>query len=195
EGQLEVFYQPRLNLKEGRLDAAEALVRWNHPQQGLMAPGYFIALAEETGLIIPLGEFVLRQACRQAHQWQQDGLAQIRVSVNLSVRQLRQGNFVSLVRQVLEETGLPPHMLELELTESQLLDDIDNAISISRQLRALGVKLAIDDFGTGYSSLSYLKRFPVDFVKIDRSFISELEQFGDDAAIVRAIIAMVHSLE
>ncbi len=195
EGQLEVFYQPRLNLKKGRLDAAEALVRWNHPQQGLMAPGYFIALAEETGLIIPLGEFVLRQACRQARQWQQDGLAQIRVSVNLSVRQLRQGNFVSLVRQVLEETGLPPHMLELELTESQLLDDIDNAISISRQLRALGVKLAIDDFGTGYSSLSYLKRFPVDFVKIDRSFISELEQFGDDAAIVRAIIAMVHSLE
>jgi len=195
EGQLEVFYQPRLNLAEDRLDAAEALVRWNHPQQGLLAPGYFIALAEETGLIIPLGEFVLRQACRQARQWQLDGLAAIRVSVNLSVKQLRQGNFVSLVRQVLEDTGLPAHMLELELTESQLLDDIDNAISISQQLRALGVKLAIDDFGTGYSSLSYLKRFPVDFVKIDRSFISELEQFGDDAAIVRAIIAMVHSLE
>ncbi|MHB0817926.1 putative bifunctional diguanylate cyclase/phosphodiesterase [Stutzerimonas stutzeri] len=195
EGQLEVFYQPRLNLVEDRLDAAEALVRWHHPQQGLLAPGYFIALAEETGLIIPLGEFVLRQACRQARQWQQDGLAEIRVSVNLSVKQLRQGNFVSLVRQVLEDTGLPAQMLELELTESQLLDDIDNAINISRQLRALGVKLAIDDFGTGYSSLSYLKRFPVDFVKIDRSFISELEQFGEDAAIVRAIIAMVHSLE
>ncbi len=195
EGQLELFYQPRLNLTEGRLEAAEALVRWNHPQQGLLAPNYFIALAEETGLIIPLGEFVLRQACRQARQWQLDGLGTIRVSVNLSVKQLRQGNFVSLVRQVLEETGLPAHLLELELTESQLLDDIDNSISISQQLRALGVKLAIDDFGTGYSSLSYLKRFPVDFVKIDRSFISELEQFGDDAAIVRAIIAMVHSLE
>ena len=195
EGQLELFYQPRMNLKDNRLEAAEALVRWNHPQQGLLAPGYFIALAEETGLIIPLGEFVLRQACRQARQWQLDGLATIRVSVNLSAKQLRQGNFVSLVRQVLEETGLPAHLLELELTESQLLDDIDNSISISQQLRSLGVKLAIDDFGTGYSSLSYLKRFPVDFVKIDRSFIAELEQFGEDAAIVRAIIAMVHSLE
>ncbi|CDZ95414.1 putative bifunctional diguanylate cyclase/phosphodiesterase [Pseudomonas saudiphocaensis] len=194
EGQLELFYQPRLSLTADRLEAAEALVRWNHPQQGLLAPGYFIALAEETGLIIPLGEFVLRQACRQARQWQLDGTT-IRVSVNLSAKQLRQGNFVTLVRQVLEETGLPAHLLELELTESQLLDDIDNSISISQQLRALGVKLAIDDFGTGYSSLSYLKRFPVDFVKIDRSFISELEHFGDDAAIVRAIIAMVHSLE
>jgi EAL domain-containing protein (putative c-di-GMP-specific phosphodiesterase class I) len=117
------------------------------------------------------------------------------VSVNLSVKQLRQGNFVSLVRQVLEDTGLPADRLELELTESQLLDDIDNAINISRQLRALGVKLAIDDFGTGYSSLSYLKRFPVDYVKIDRSFICELDQVGEDSAIVRAIIAMVHSLE
>lgn len=195
EGQLEVFYQPRLNVVDDCLEAAEALVRWRHPQQGLIAPNDFIPLAEETGLIIPLGEFVLREACRQARQWQSDGLAAIRVSVNLSVKQLRQGNLVSLVRQVLEDTGLPPDMLELELTESLLLDDIDNAVAISRQLRALGVKLAIDDFGTGYSSLSYLKRFPVDFVKIDRSFISELGQFEEDAAIVRAIIAMVHSLE
>ncbi len=194
-GQLEVFYQPRLSLADDALDAAEALVRWRHPQRGLVAPAHFIPLAEETGLIIPLGEFVLREACRQARQWQQDGLAEIRVSVNLSVKQLRQGNFVSLVRQVLEETGLPATMLELELTESQLLDDIDNAISISEQLRALGVRLAIDDFGTGFSSLSYLKRFPVDYVKIDRSFISELEHSSQDAAITRAIIAMVHSLE
>ncbi|HBC02210.1 MAG TPA: diguanylate cyclase [Pseudomonas sp.] len=194
-GQLEVFYQPRLSLADDALEAAEALVRWRHPQRGLVAPAHFIPLAEETGLIIPLGEFVLREACRQARQWQQDGLAEIRVSVNLSVKQLRQGNFVSLVRQVLEETGLPATMLELELTESQLLDDIDNAISISEQLRALGVRLAIDDFGTGFSSLSYLKRFPVDYVKIDRSFISELEHSSQDAAITRAIIAMVHSLE
>ena len=194
-GQLEVFYQPRLSLADDALEAAEALVRWRHPQRGLVAPAHFIPLAEETGLIIPLGEFVLREACRQARQWLQDGLAEIRVSVNLSVKQLRQGNFVSLVRQVLEETGLPATMLELELTESQLLDDIDNAISISEQLRALGVRLAIDDFGTGFSSLSYLKRFPVDYVKIDRSFISELEHSSQDAAITRAIIAMVHSLE
>ncbi len=194
-GQLEVFYQPRLSLVDDSLEAAEALVRWRHPELGLVAPGQFIPLAEETGLIIPLGEFVLRQACHQARQWQQQGRAEIRISVNLSVKQLRQGNFVSLVRQVLEESGLPPQMLELELTESQLLDDIDSAIGISQQLRALGVKLAIDDFGTGYSSLSYLKRFPVDYVKIDRSFISGLEHSSEDAAITRAIIAMVHSLE
>ena len=193
--QLEVFYQPRLSLADDRLEAAEALVRWRHPELGLVAPAQFIPLAEETGLIIPLGEFVLREACRQARQWQLEGLAEIRVSVNLSVKQLRQGNFVSLVRQVLDETGLPATMLELELTESQLLDDIDNAISISEQLRALGVRLAIDDFGTGFSSLSYLKRFPVDYVKIDRSFICELEHSSQDAAITRAIIAMVHSLE
>jgi diguanylate cyclase (GGDEF)-like protein/PAS domain S-box-containing protein len=195
EQQLEVFYQPRLNLTNDRIDAAEALVRWRHPEQGLVPPGQFIALAEETGLIIPLGEFVLREACRQAAQWRRQGVADIRVSVNLSVKQLRQGNFITLVRQVLEETGLPAERLELELTESQLLDDVDGAIGICRQLRALGVKMAIDDFGTGYSSLSYLKRFPVDYVKVDRSFVAELEHSSEDAAIVRAIIAMVHSLE
>lgn len=195
KGQLEVFYQPRLSLQDDRLDAAEALVRWHHPQQGLLTPAHFIALAEETGLIVALGEFVLRQACRQARQWQLDGLASIRVSVNLSAKQLRQGNLVSLVRQTLEETGLPAAMLELELTESQLLDDVENAINICTQLRALGVKLAIDDFGTGYSSLSYLKRFPVDYVKIDKTFISELDQSSEDTAIIRAIIAMVHGLE
>lgn len=195
EQQLEVFYQPRLNLTNDRIDAAEALVRWRHPEQGLVPPGQFISLAEETGLIIPLGEFVPREACRQAAQWRLQGVADIRVSVNLSVKQLRQGNFITLVRQVLEETGLPAERLELELTESQLLDDVDGAIGICRQLRALGVKMAIDDFGTGYSSLSYLKRFPVDYVKVDRSFVAELEHSSEDAAIVRAIIAMVHSLE
>ncbi|MBA1274893.1 putative bifunctional diguanylate cyclase/phosphodiesterase [Stutzerimonas azotifigens] len=195
EGQLELFYQPRLCLANDRLEAAEALVRWRHPQQGLIGPAQFIPLAEATGLIIPLGEFVLRQACAQARRWQQQGLAELRISVNLSVKQLRQGNLVSLVRQVLEETGLPPGLLELELTESQMLDDIENAIDTCRLLRALGVSLAIDDFGTGYSSLSYLKRFPVDYVKIDKSFIAELEQSGEDAAIIRAIIAMAHNLE
>ncbi|CDM42863.1 GGDEF and EAL domain-containing protein [Ectopseudomonas oleovorans] len=195
EGQLEVFYQPKLNLADGQLNAAEALVRWRHPQQGMVPPSEFIGLAEETGLIAPIGEFVLRQACRQARQWQEEGLAQIRVSVNISVYQLRQGNLTSLVRQVLEETGLAPQYLELELTESQLLDNVDSVIVTFRQLRELGVKLAIDDFGTGYSSLSYLKRFPVHYVKIDQTFIRDLSPGGEDAAITRAIIAMAHSLE
>jgi diguanylate cyclase (GGDEF)-like protein/PAS domain S-box-containing protein len=195
EGQLEVFYQPKLCLADDSLNAAEALVRWRHPQQGLVAPGEFIGLAEETGLIAPIGEFVLRQACQQAREWQRQGLAEIRVSVNLSVHQLRQGNLASLVRQVLEETDLAPQYLELELTESQLLDNVDSVIATFRQLRELGVKLAIDDFGTGYSSLSYLKRFPVHYVKIDQTFIRDLSPGGEDAAITRAIIAMAHSLE
>ncbi|MCY1346994.1 putative signaling protein [compost metagenome] len=195
EGQLEVFYQPKLCLADNSLNAAEALVRWRHPQQGLVPPGDFIGLAEETGLIAPIGEFVLRQACQQAREWQRQGLADIRVSVNLSMHQLRQGNLVSLVRQVLEETGLPARMLELELTESHLLENVENVIATFHQLRQIGVKLAIDDFGTGYSSLSYLKRFPVDYVKIDQTFIRDLSAGGEDAAITRAIIAMAHSLE
>ncbi len=195
EKQLQVFYQPKLCLASGRLNAAEALVRWLHPTLGMVPPGDFIGLAEETGLICPIGEFVLRQACWQACEWQRQGLAPIRVSVNLSVYQLRQGKVVSLVRQVLEETGLAPHCLELELTESQLLDSVEHIIATFHQLRELGVKLAIDDFGTGYSSLSYLKRFPVDYVKIDQTFIRGLGEGTEDAAITRAIIAMAHSLD
>ncbi|MCO8171096.1 EAL domain-containing protein [Pseudomonas sp. 21LCFQ02] len=194
EQQLRVFYQPRLCLSSGRLDAAEALVRWLHPERGMVPPGEFIGLAEETGLIGAIGEFVLRQACRQACEWERMGLEPIRVSVNLSVYQLRQGKLVSLVRQVLEETGLDPHRLELELTESQLLDSVEYIIATFQQLRGLGVKLAIDDFGTGYSSLSYLKRFPVDYVKIDQTFIRGLDEGSGDAAIIQAIIAMAHSL-
>ncbi|PBJ09857.1 MULTISPECIES: EAL domain-containing protein [unclassified Pseudomonas] len=192
--QLKVFYQPKLCLATGRLNAAEALVRWDHPTMGRVPPGDFIGLAEETGLIGPIGEFVLRQACWQACEWQRQGLEPIRVSVNLSVHQLRQGKLVSLVRQVLEETGLAPHYLELELTESQLLDSVEHIIATFQQLRDLGVKLAIDDFGTGYSSLSYLKRIPVDYVKIDQAFIRGLGEGTEDAAITRAIIAMAHGL-
>ncbi|VVO27555.1 EAL domain-containing protein [Pseudomonas fluorescens] len=194
ERQLKVFYQPKLCLATGRLNAAEALVRWDHPTMGSVPPGDFIGLAEETGLIGPIGEFVLRQACWQACEWQRQGLAPIRVSVNLSVHQLRHGKLVSLVRQVLEETGLAPHNLELELTESHLLDSVEHIIATFRQLRNLGVKLAIDDFGTGYSSLSYLKRIPVDYVKIDQAFIRGLGEGTVDAAITRAIIAMAHGL-
>ena len=194
EKQLKVFYQPKLCLATGKLNAAEALVRWDHPTMGRVPPGDFIGLAEETGLIGPIGEFVLRQACWQACEWQRQGLEPIRVSVNLSVHQLRQGKLVSLVRQVLEETGLEPRYLELELTESQLLDSVEHIIATFQQLRDLGVKLAIDDFGTGYSSLSYLKRIPVDYVKIDQAFIRGLGEGSEDAAITRAIIAMAHGL-
>jgi diguanylate cyclase (GGDEF)-like protein/PAS domain S-box-containing protein len=194
EGQLDVHYQPKLNLANERLDSAEALVRWRHPEMGMVPPGDFIGLAEETGLIGAIGEFVLRRACQQARAWQKQG-RELRVSVNLSVHQLRTGNLVDLVRTVLEDTGLPPHLLELELTESQLLDNVESVTTTFRQLREMGVKLAIDDFGTGYSSLSYLKRFPVDYVKIDQTFIRDLSERGEDAAITRAIIAMAHSLE
>lgn len=193
EKQLLVFYQPRLCLRSGRLHAAEALVRWQHPQWGMVPPSEFIGLAEETGLIAPMGEFVLRQACLQGCEWLRQG-REIRVSVNLSVYQLRQGKVFSLVRQVLEETGLAPHLLELELTESQLLDNVEHIIATFEQLHALGVKLAIDDFGTGYSSLSYLKRFPVDYVKIDQAFIRGLPEGNQDAAIIRAIVGMAKSL-
>ena len=195
ERKLSVFYQPKLCLKTGRLDAAEALVRWDHPELGSVSPSDFIALAEETGLIVLIGEFVLREACRQAAQWQHAGLAPIRVSVNLSGHQLRQGNLVSLVRQVLEETSLAPQYLELEITESQLLENVDYVIATFQQLHELGVKLAIDDFGTGYSSLSYLKRFAVDYVKIDQTFIRGVGTCVEDDAITKAIIAMAHSLE
>ena len=194
ERQLDVFYQPKLCLASGRLHAAEALVRWDHPQLGSVPPSDFIALAEETGLISAIGEFVLREACRQACEWQHEGLAPIRVSVNLSGHQLRQGKLVSLVRQVLEDTGLAPHCLELELTESQLLDNVEYIIATFEQLHALGVKLAIDDFGTGYSSLSYLKRFAVDYVKIDKTFIHGVGRCSEDEAITLAIIDMAHSL-
>lgn len=193
EGQLLVYYQPKLCLRSGRLLAAEALVRWQHPQWGMVPPGDFIGLAEETGLIGPMGEFVLREACWQAFEWRRQGMS-VRVSVNLSGYQLRQGKIVSLVRQVLAETGLAPQLLELELTESQLLDSVEHIISTFQQLHQLGVKLAIDDFGTGYSSLSYLKRFPVDYVKIDQAFIRGLQEGSQDAAIIRAIIAMAKSL-
>ncbi|SDT14182.1 putative bifunctional diguanylate cyclase/phosphodiesterase [Pseudomonas oryzae] len=195
-GQLEVFYQPRLSLGVERLLSAEALVRWRHPDYGLVTPGGFIALAEETGQINAIGDFVLRRACAEARAWQRDGLAELRVSVNISMQQLRQSDFVARIAAVLEETGLPAPLLELELTETQLSDNVEDVAAQFRQLRALGVRLAIDDFGTGYSSLGYLKHLPVDVVKIDQTFIRELdgsEECGD-AAITRAIIAMAHSL-
>jgi diguanylate cyclase (GGDEF)-like protein len=192
--QLEVFYQPQASLASGEIIGMEALIRWCHPTRGMVGPNDFIGLAEETGLIIPLGEWVLRSACTQLQQWLHQGLPPLRVAVNLSVRQLLQKDFAATVEGILAQTGLPPHLLELEITESTLMENAQDTLAALHRLHELGVRLSIDDFGTGYSSLSYLKRFPVDIIKIDRSFVRDVPQDADDAAIVTAIIALAHSL-
>jgi diguanylate cyclase (GGDEF)-like protein len=190
-----VHYMPQIDVASGRIVSMEALARWRHPRLGLVQPGDFIPLAEETGLILPIGERVLRTACAQAHEWQKAGLPPIRVSVNVSARQFQHQNPAALVSRVLGETGLAPGNLELEITESTLMKDADSALATLRALKDTGVHLAIDDFGTGYSSLSYLRFFPIDALKVDRSFVREVTTRSDDAAIVSAIIAMAHSLK
>ncbi len=192
--ELEVFYQPQARLSDQQIIGMEALVRWKHATRGMVGPNDFIPLAEETGLINPLGEFVLRTACAQLRLWLDQGMTPLRVAVNLSVRQLLQKNFADLVEAVLIDTGLPPALLELEITESTLMEHAQDTLQALHKLRSLGVRLSIDDFGTGYSSLSYLKRFPVDIIKIDRSFVRDVAQDADDAAIVAGIIALAHSL-
>ncbi|WP_377705089.1 EAL domain-containing protein [Pseudoduganella sp. UC29_71] len=192
--QLEVYYQPQASLEDGQIIAMEALVRWRHPTRGMVPPNEFIPLAEETGLINPLGDWVLRTACAQLRSWIAQGLPPLRVAVNLSVRQLLQKDFAASVEAVLADTGLPPHLLELEITESTLMENAQDTLKALHRLRGLGVRLSIDDFGTGYSSLSYLKRFPVDIIKIDRSFVRDVPMDADDVAIVTAIIALAHSL-
>ena len=192
--ELEVFYQPQARFDNQQIVGMEALVRWRHPVRGMVPPVEFIPLAEETGLINPLGEFVLRTACAQLRAWVDKGLPPLRVAVNLSVRQLLQKNFADSVEAVLVETGLAPDLLELEITESTLMEHAEDTLKALHRLRSLGVRLSIDDFGTGYSSLSYLKRFPVDIIKIDRSFVRDVPQDADDAAIIAGIIALAHSL-
>ena len=192
--ELEVFYQPQARLDTGEVVGAEALVRWRHPTRGMVSPAEFIPLAEETGLINIVGEWVLRTACMQAQRWYQSGLPPVRIAVNLSVKQLLRKNFTATVEEVLADTGLLPGMLELEITESTLMENAQDTLEALHRLRGLGVRLSIDDFGTGYSSLSYLKRFPVDIIKIDRSFVRDVPHDADDAAIVTGIIALAHSL-
>jgi diguanylate cyclase (GGDEF)-like protein len=192
--QLEVHYQPQACLSSGKIIGMEALVRWRHPTRGMVPPVEFIPLAEETGLINPLGDWVLRTACTQLQQFIRAGLPELRVAVNLSVRQLLQKDFAASVEAVLADTGLPPHLLELEITESTLMENAQDTLAALHRLHSLGVRLSIDDFGTGYSSLSYLKRFPVDIIKIDRSFVCDVPQDADDGAIISAIIALAHSL-
>jgi len=188
-------YQPQLDLHSGEIDGMEVLVSWKHAEHPGLSPAEFIPLAEQTGLIQPIGEWVLRVACSQNLAWQKEGLPPLRMAVNVSARQFYGTNLVDLVKSVLTDTGLAPECLELEITESLLLQDIDEAVSILKRLKGVGVGIAIDDFGTGYSSLSYLKQLPVDTLKLDRSFVTGLPHNPDDAAIVAAVIAMAHVLK
>jgi EAL domain-containing protein (putative c-di-GMP-specific phosphodiesterase class I) len=192
--QLGVHYQPRIDLKTGETVGAEALLRWQVPDDTPVPPARFIPIAEETGLIVELGRFVLRTACAQNRQWQDDGRQHLVVSVNVSPRQFLHDNFVDMVADVLRETGLEPCYLELEITESMVMEDAPRLIRMLGELRQLGVQTSIDDFGTGYSSLSYLRRFPVHRLKVDRSFIIDVTTNPEDAAIVRTIIALGHNL-
>ncbi|TRZ67967.1 MAG: EAL domain-containing protein [Rhodocyclaceae bacterium] len=178
----------------GQVVGAEALIRWRHPDLGLIAPGRFIPIAEDSGLIVPIGEWVMREACRQGMVWKQAGLPEMLIAVNLSSVQFKRGDVVQTVIGALEASGFNPALLELELTESILIGNTESVLAIIKRLKLLGVKLSIDDFGTGYSSLSYLKRFDVDKLKIDQSFIRDLSSDPEDAAIVRAIIQMAQSL-
>ena len=190
-----LHYQPQVDLRSGRIVGMEALLRWRHPELGMVAPARFIALAEETGLIVPIGAWVLRTACAQNRAWQDAGLAPLRVAVNLSARQFSEPGLVGAIAAVLADTALAPGNLELELTESLFMHDVDQAVVLLHELKALGVALSIDDFGTGYSSLSYLRRFPIDVLKIDRSFVNDIVSDADDAAIVASIIALAHNLK
>ncbi len=189
-----VYYQPTISVANGNVVGGEALVRWNHPNLGLIQPNDFIPLAEETGLIVPLGDYVLRQVCKNLRRWIDQGESIQRISINISARQFRQDDLAEHIAGILAETGIDGAQLEFELTESMVMHDVDNTLTTLRRLKQLGATLALDDFGTGYSSLSYLKRFPIDVLKIDRSFIRDVESNSDDAAIANAVIAMAHSL-
>lgn len=193
-GELRLVYQPQVEAQTGRMVGVEALLRWHHPEQGVMSPATFIPLAEETGFIVPIGDWVLRTACAQAKAWQEAGLPPIRVAVNLSARQFQEGRLEATVRRVLAETGLEPRFLELEITEGIMMTNHTQTVEQLHRLKALGVKVAIDDFGTGYSSLGYLKKFPIDTLKIDKSFIRDCIDVPEDAAIVKAVIALAKNL-
>ena len=192
--ELRVFYQPQIDIITGRIVGAEALVRWQSPSEGLIAPIHFIPIAEETGLIIAIGEWVLRETCRQGQRWLAAGFLPLTLAVNVSPQQFRRCDINALVAKILAETGFPAGQLELEMTESGLMDNQNKAVEVLNNLRNQGIRLAIDDFGTGYSSLAYLKRFPVDVLKIDKSFIDDIPHLQDDMEIAATIIAMGHIL-
>jgi diguanylate cyclase (GGDEF)-like protein/PAS domain S-box-containing protein len=189
-----LHYQPKFDLQSGAITAVEALVRWRHPMRGVLPPSEFISIAEESGLIVPLGRWVLHEGCRQAKEWRDAGLTPIKMAINVSAVELRAKSFVEDVRAVLQDTGFDPACLELELTETFLLQDPKSTAAVLNTLKGLGVHIALDDFGTGYSSLSYMRRFPIDTLKIDESFVRDVVSDGDSASVVQAIINMGKSL-
>jgi len=194
-GEFALHYQPQIDLASGRILGAEALLRWHSPKRGLVLPDEFISIAEDCGLIVPIGDWVLQEACRQAVRWQQAGLPELTVAVNLSAMQFRRGNLQQSVVQALSASGLAPDLLELELTESILITEAEFALETVRNLKSLGIRFAIDDFGTGYSSLAYLKRFPIDKLKIAQTFVQDMDTNPEDAAIVHAVIQMARALK
>ncbi|MFI4940665.1 MAG: putative bifunctional diguanylate cyclase/phosphodiesterase, partial [Burkholderiales bacterium] len=193
-GELRLHYQPKVDTMTGRLLGMEALVRWMHSERGMISPMEFIPVAEDTGLIVGIGRWVLREACRQNAEWQQAGLRPLRVAVNLSARQFRSRNLLDEIDAALAESGLPVDALELEITESMVMDDPEGVIELLDAIHDRGIHLALDDFGTGHSSLAYLKRFPIDCVKIDRAFIKDTPANADDVAIAKTIVAMAKAL-
>ena len=193
-GEIEVFYQPKVDFGNGRVNGVEALIRWRHPEMGLLMPERFVPLAEEIGAIIPIGYWTLRRVCERVRHWQELGIA-LPVAVNLSASQFHEPQLVTELAAILKSTGVSASFIELEITESMVMRDTDRAVEIMQSLRRMGVRISIDDFGTGHSSLGYLKRFPVDRLKVDRSFVRDLPHNGDDVAITRAVIAMAHSLK
>lgn len=192
--ELQLYYQPQIAMSNGSVVGVEALLRWNHPELGMISPVDFIPIAEDSGLIVPIGRWVLRAACRQIAAWRDAGFGTLHVSVNLSARQTRDSHLVHDILDALRETGIPPSMLELEITETVLMENVHANVELLNRLQTEGIRLSIDDFGTGYSSMAYLKRFPIDQVKIDRTFVRDIPGDGDDEAITTAIIAMAHSL-
>jgi diguanylate cyclase (GGDEF)-like protein len=193
-GEFELHYQPKVDAKTGKVHSAEALIRWLHPERGLIGPDHFIGLAEESGLMESIGEWVIREACHQSKAWHVEGMPPMRIAVNVAASQFRQGNLLDVIRRALDDAGLDPCYLEIELTESAVMTDPEESAAILEDLSRMGVLVSVDDFGTGYSSMSYLRRFPIDKLKIDRGFVAELMTRADDASIVRAIISLAHSL-
>jgi EAL domain-containing protein (putative c-di-GMP-specific phosphodiesterase class I) len=194
KNQFMLAYQPQIDSKSGKVVGVEALIRWHKPDQGMIPPSHFIPLAEETGMIISIGEWVLDTACLQLKMWLEQGYPPIRMAVNLSGRQFREPNILEQIQNILERAQIPPHLLVIEITESITMHNIEQAIQILKKWKKLGVQIAIDDFGTGYSSLNYLKRLPINKLKIDKSFINELPKNKEDAAITNTIIQLSRNL-